>query len=64
MLEANIDEIRAAAGSAVGITATGRMTGPLVVELDKFTTGLISQPLTHLFQCRFKSTFRAYFKVD
>ena len=34
MLEANIDKIRAAAGSAVGITVTGGMTGPLAVELD------------------------------
>ena len=34
MLEANIDEIRAAAGSAVGMTVTGGMTGPLAVELD------------------------------
>ena len=34
MLEANIDKIRAAAGSAVGMTVTGGMTGPLAVELD------------------------------
>jgi hypothetical protein len=34
MLEANIDEIRAAAGSAVGMSVTGGMTGPLAVELD------------------------------
>ena len=34
MLEANIDEIRAAAGSAVGMTVTGGMTGPLAIELD------------------------------
>ena len=33
-LEANIDEIRAAAGTAVGMTVTGGMTGPLAVELD------------------------------
>ena len=33
-LEANIDDIRAAAGSAVGMTVTGGMTGPLAVELD------------------------------
>jgi hypothetical protein len=34
MLEANIDKIRTAAGSAVGMTVTGGMTGPLAVELD------------------------------
>ncbi len=34
MLEANIDEIRAAAGSAVGMSLTGGMTDPLDVELD------------------------------
>ena len=34
MLEANTDEIRAAAGSAVGMSVTGGMTGPLAVELD------------------------------
>jgi hypothetical protein len=34
MLEANIDEIKAAAGSAVGMSVTGGMTGPLAVELD------------------------------
>ena len=34
MLEANIDEIRAAASSAVGMSVTGGMTGPLAVELD------------------------------
>jgi hypothetical protein len=34
MLEANIDEIRAAAGSAVGMSVTSGMTGPLAVELD------------------------------
>ena len=34
MLEANIDKIIAAAGSAVGMTVTGGMTGPLAVELD------------------------------
>ena len=34
MLEANIDEIRAAAGSAVGMSVTGGVTGPLAVELD------------------------------
>ena len=33
-VEANIDKIRAAAGSAVGMTVTGGMTGPLAVELD------------------------------
>lgn len=31
MLEANTDEIRAAAGSAVGMSVTGGMTGPLAV---------------------------------
>ena len=34
MLEENIDKIRAAAGSAVGMTVTGGMTGPLAVELS------------------------------
>ena len=34
MLEANIDEIRAAAGSEVCMSVTGGMTGPLAVELD------------------------------
>ena len=34
MLEENIDKIRAAAGSAVGMTVTGGMTGPLAVELN------------------------------
>ena len=34
MLETNIDEIRASAGSAVGMTVTGGMTGPLAGELD------------------------------
>ena len=34
MLETNIDEIRAVAGSAVGMTVTGGMSGPLTVELD------------------------------
>ena len=34
MLEANIDKIRAAAGSAVVMTVTGGMTGPLAVELN------------------------------
>lgn len=34
MLEANIDEIGAAAGSAVGMSVTAGMTGPLAVELD------------------------------
>ena len=34
MLEASIDEIRAAAGSAAGMSVTGDMTGPLAVELD------------------------------
>ena len=33
-LEANIDEIRAAASSAVGMTTTGGMMGALAVELD------------------------------
>ena len=33
MLEASIPEIRAAAGSAVGMSVTGGMTGPLAVEL-------------------------------
>ena len=34
LLEENIDQIRAAAGSAVGMTVTGGMTGPLALELD------------------------------
>ncbi len=34
MLDANIDTTRAAAGSAVGMTVTGGMTGPLAVELN------------------------------
>ena len=34
MLEANIDEIRAAAGSEVCMSVTGGMTGTLAVELD------------------------------
>ena len=34
MFEANIDKIRAAAGSAVGMTVPGGMTGPLAVELN------------------------------
>jgi hypothetical protein len=34
ILEANIDKIRAAASSAVGMSVTGGMTGPLAVELD------------------------------
>ena len=34
MLEASIAEIRAAAGSAVGMSVTGGMTGTLAVELD------------------------------
>ena len=34
MLEANSDKIGTAAGSAVGMTVTGGMTGPLAVELD------------------------------
>jgi hypothetical protein len=33
-LKANIDEVRAAAASAVGMTTTGGMMGPLAVELD------------------------------
>ena len=33
-LEANIDEVRAAASSAVGMTTTGGMMGALAVELD------------------------------
>ena len=33
-VEANIDEIRAAAGSAVGMTVTGGMMGKIAVELD------------------------------
>ena len=34
IVEENIDKIRAAAGSAVGMTVTGGMTGPLAVELN------------------------------
>ncbi|MDC3110633.1 hypothetical protein OA413_00280 [Pelagibacteraceae bacterium] len=33
-VEANIDQIRAAAGTAVGMTTTGGMMGTVVVELD------------------------------
>ena len=33
-LKANIDQVRAAAGSAVGMTVTGGMMGPLAIELD------------------------------
>ena len=33
-VEANIDKIRAAAGSAVGMTVTGGMMGTIAVELD------------------------------
>ena len=33
-LKANIDEVRAAAASAVGMTTTGGMMGALAVELD------------------------------
>ena len=33
-LKANIDQVRAAAGSAVGMTVTGGMMGPLAMELD------------------------------
>ena len=33
-VEANIDEIRAAAGKAVGMTTTGGMMGTVAVELD------------------------------
>ena len=33
-LDENVDKIRAAAGSAVGMTVTGGMTGPLAVELN------------------------------
>ena len=33
-LKANIDAVRAAAGSAVGMTSTGGMMGALAVELD------------------------------
>ena len=32
--KANIDEVRAAAASAVGMTTTGGMMGALAVELD------------------------------
>ena len=34
ILEVNIDEIRTATGSAVGMTVTCGMTAPLPVELD------------------------------
>ena len=34
IVEENIDKIRAAAGSAVGMTVTGGMTGPLAIELN------------------------------
>ena len=33
-VKANIDEIRAAAGKAVGMTTTGGMMGKVAVELD------------------------------
>ena len=33
-VEANIDKIRAAAGTAVGMTTTGGMMGTVAVELD------------------------------
>ncbi|MDC3171809.1 hypothetical protein OA856_02095 [Pelagibacteraceae bacterium] len=33
-VEANIDQIRAAAGTAVGMTTTGGMMGTVAVELD------------------------------
>tara|TARA_B100001057_G_C22168690_1_gene688488 strand:- start:173 stop:445 length:273 start_codon:yes stop_codon:yes gene_type:complete len=33
-VEANIDKIRAAAGSAVGMTVTGGMMGTIAIELD------------------------------
>ncbi|MDG1940008.1 MAG: hypothetical protein P8I33_05255 [Paracoccaceae bacterium] len=33
-LKANIDSVRAAASSAVGMTSTGGMMGALAVELD------------------------------
>ena len=33
-LKANIDEVRAAAASAAGMTSTGGMMGALAVELD------------------------------
>ena len=33
-VEANIDQIRAAAGTAVGMTTTGGMMGKVAVELD------------------------------
>ena len=33
-VKANIDEIRAAAGKAVGMTTTGGMMGTVAVELD------------------------------
>ena len=42
MLETNIDEIRAAAGSAVGMTVIGGRTGPPAVELDYFIGWAIS----------------------
>ncbi len=34
LLEENVDKVRAAAGSAAGMTVTSGMTGPLAVELD------------------------------
>ena len=34
IVEENIEKIRAAAGSAAGMTVTSGMTGPLAVELD------------------------------
>ena len=33
-VEANIDKIRAAAGSAAGMTVTGGMMGKIAAELD------------------------------
>ena len=33
-VEANLDKIRAAAGSAVGMSVTGGMMGTIAVELD------------------------------
>ena len=33
-VEANLDKIRAAAGSAVGMSVTGAMQGDVVLELD------------------------------
>ena len=44
-LKANIDEVRAAAASAAGMTTTGGSMGALAVELDLLMSGLSNQPL-------------------